>query len=188
MIKMPVDTISVVLAGLLFWTYASSTAFSESCLQLLSGQVGGGNYTYYRLSHEGDVTLILHSIRGDVDVYVSQDTLQPTYELDSHDLQSVTCGDDRVDIPASFKRPVGIGIYGHPSHEISHYQLCVNFLSVLDTPSYYYDYDSYLDDSGHSEKPSRAHVAFPYEKDEEEESLLWTILIGVLKVFVEVFM
>lgn len=181
-------TISAMLVGLLFWALEPSMVVTESCLQLITGQVGGGNYTYYHLSHEGDVTLSLHSIQGDVDVYVSQDSLHPTYEVDSHDLQSITCGDEKVDIPVNFKRPVGIGIYGHPSHEISHYQLCVNFLSVTDRPSYYYDYNSYLDDSEHSDKPSRTHVPFPYEKDDEEESLLWTILIGVLKVFVEVFM
>lgn len=179
----------LLLLGAFLWALVPATVGYESCLQLLAGMVGAGNYTYYRLSHEGDVSLILRSSEGDADVYVSQHNLQPTYELDTHDLQSVTCGDDLVEIPSSFKRPVSIGIYGHPSYDVSVYQLCVNFLTSNVVMEYEYDYNSYPGEDSFQDKPSRPPHPLPYSKDDgEEQSLIWAILIGILKVFVEVLM
>lgn len=60
---------------------------------------------------------------GDADIYVSQTNLSPTYDLDNFDLYSATCGVDVVTIPESFKRPLGLGIYGHYAHETSVYHL-----------------------------------------------------------------
>lgn len=37
----------------------------------------------------------------------------------------------------SFKRPVSIGVYGHPSHEISKYTLLVSEIMVEDDTSSY---------------------------------------------------
>lgn len=96
------------------------------CGQLLhsvSGEVSRGQFTYYILMFDGPITLNLYSHVGDADLYISQHISKPTYEPDSHCLQSVTCGIDTVHIPASFKRPIGIGVYGHTFHDISHYQL-----------------------------------------------------------------
>lgn len=96
------------------------------CNQLLhsvSGQVGRGNYTYYSLMYEGPISLHLYSHTGDTDLYVSQTNSKPTFDPDTYCLQSATCGVDSVDIPKGFKRPVGIGVYGHPSHESSSYLL-----------------------------------------------------------------
>ena len=31
---------------------------------------------------------------------------------------SATCGDERIDIKSSFKRPVNIAVYGHPFYEV----------------------------------------------------------------------
>lgn len=91
---------------------------------------------------------------GDADLYASQTTTKPTYEPDHYCLQSTTCGEDIIFIPKryfiltnlfehfthtqyifyifSFKRPVSIGVYGHPSHEISKYTLLVSELMIED--------------------------------------------------------
>ncbi|KYM98817.1 DNA repair endonuclease XPF, partial [Cyphomyrmex costatus] len=76
-------------------------------------------------------------IIGDADLYASQIISKPTYEPDHYCLQSVTCGEDTIFIPKSFKRPVSIGVYGHPSHEISKYTLLVSEVIVEDDTSSY---------------------------------------------------
>ncbi|KYM86435.1 DNA repair endonuclease XPF, partial [Atta colombica] len=76
-------------------------------------------------------------ITGDADLYASQIISKPTYEPDYYCLQSATCGEDTIFIPKSFKRPVSIGVYGHPSHEISKYTLLVSEVIVEDDTSSY---------------------------------------------------
>ena len=98
-------------------------SWAEYLLHTFSGQVGSGNYTYYKLSKEGNVRLILETTLGDSDLYISDQTLTPDFDI--YDLKSATCGEDEVYIPAQSKRPVGVGVYGHFSHEVSHYRLHV---------------------------------------------------------------
>lgn len=169
----------------------STTTTTIGCLQLLSGFVGGGNYTYYRLSHEGDIVLLLDTSLGDADIYASQDHLQPTFDLNGHDLQSVTCGLDQIHIPDAFKRPVGIGVYGHPSREMSVYQLCVNLISVPPAISNSFDSDAFYDgDSDDRSDQSSNRGGSPrmpyYDKDDHEDSVLWSLLISALKVLIEI--
>nr|CAD7406804.1 unnamed protein product [Timema cristinae] len=95
----------------------------ESLLHSVAGEVGRGNYTYYTLMYKGPITLYLYSHSGDADIYVSQTTKKPTFEPDTYCLQSSTCGLDIIKIPRSFRRPVRIGVYGHPSKELSTYLL-----------------------------------------------------------------
>ena len=101
----------------------STLVYGGQLLHSVSGEVPRGQFTYYILMFDGPITLNLYSRSGDADLYISQHISRPTYELDSHCLQSVTCGVDTVHIPASFKRPIGIGVYGHTSHDVSSYLL-----------------------------------------------------------------
>ena len=39
---------------------------------------------------------------------------EPTFDFEKHELSSITCGLDTVDLPPSLKRPVNIAVYGHP--------------------------------------------------------------------------
>nr|XP_018901659.1 PREDICTED: UPF0669 protein C6orf120 homolog [Bemisia tabaci] len=64
---------------------------------------------------------------GDADLYVSQFTEKPTFEPDTYCLQSATCDLDVIHVPKSFKRPLYIGVYGHPSREFSIYHLDIVF-------------------------------------------------------------
>ena len=79
-----------------------------------------GNYTYYSLTEHGDITIILLSLIGDADVYVSQQP-QPT-ALD-YELSSTTYGPDVVTVTADMERPCGVGVYGHIRKELSKYRL-----------------------------------------------------------------
>ena len=140
----------------------------EKLVYSIIDEVGAENITYYSLKQQGSVTLILDSLIGDVDMYVSETNAKPDYT--DYDLQSVTCGQDMVTVPEGFERPVGIGIYGHVYHPLSKYKLTV--IS---------DYDgSAIDQEGHS-------YLFPGQGNEESnQSMLWVIFVNILKVIVEI--
>ncbi|XP_071449642.1 UPF0669 protein C6orf120 homolog [Hetaerina americana] len=101
--------------------------FGDHLLHSLAGQVSGGNYSYYTLTYEGPITLSLVTNLGDADLYVSQFLSKPTFDPLTYCLHSATCGNDIVHIPKRFRRPIGIGIYGYSSHEISRFILEVIF-------------------------------------------------------------
>ncbi|KAG8504739.1 UPF0669 protein [Galemys pyrenaicus] len=142
-------------------------------LHVVQGRIGAGNYSYLRLSHEGRVVLRMRSLRGDADLYVSDSTLHPSF--DDYALQSATCGPDAVAIPGHFRRPVGIGVYGHPSHLESEFEMRV-----------YHD-RSPEPHAPHAPAPAPGPPArAPDEAAPEEESLLWTVLISILKLVLEI--
>lgn len=148
-------------------------------LHVVQGQIGAGNYSYLRLNHEGKIILRMQSLRGDADLYVSDSTPHPSF--DEYELQSVTCGQDMVSIPAHFQRPVGIGIYGHPSHHESDFEMRVYYDRTVD--QYPFGEAAYAaDPTGASQKQAYA----PEEAAQEEESVLWTILISILKLVLEI--
>lgn len=131
--------------------------------QELQGEVEGGNYSYYHLKNDYNngptirtaaVVLLLFSIEGDADLYVSRSVDRPTYEHGQHDYQSTSCGIDRLDINLNAPiirdgwfqnartgmgsktkqaHPLTVGVYGHPSHPLSRYLLKV-LLFVDDKP------------------------------------------------------
>lgn len=163
----------------------SLTMGAELTRQVFQGYIGAGNYSYFKLSMEGKVLLLLDSFHGDCDIYASQYKLHPTFEPDDHSLQSATCGADSIVIPSDFKRPVGIAIYGHPFHEMSHYELKVILQdSSPEDADYYSQYDSYPNEKSSYDKVNN----FPPlpEPKNEEESFLWTILFGILKIIIEI--
>ncbi|XP_025074735.1 UPF0669 protein v1g209471-like [Pogonomyrmex barbatus] len=117
---------TLIIAALI--TYA--LALDEELLHYVSDDVPGGSYKYYSLTYDGHIKIRLISLTGDADLYASQTISKPTYEPDHYCLQSTTCGEDIIFIPKSFKRPVSIGVYGHPSHEISKYTLLVSEILI----------------------------------------------------------
>lgn len=138
-------------------------------MRTFNGKVGGGNYTYYKLTQSGHVMLELISTEGDADLYVSDQNLTPEY--DNYEWQSTTCGADQIEIEDTMKRPIGIGIYGHPSQEMNQFVLKV-FMSQQGDEI-----------SSNNEKFGRSNKAGP---SDDEESILWSILVGVLKIVFDV--
>jgi len=114
------------------------------------------------MHRDGFVHLILISAVGDADLYVSSSTLVPDYN--NYDIGSTTCGEDEVMIAAEMTRPVGIGVFGHPSYDISDFKLVVyaddNTVADIDLP----------------------HVQKQAIDTENDESLVWSIFFGVLKI------
>ncbi|XP_062304212.1 UPF0669 protein C6orf120 homolog [Osmerus eperlanus] len=148
-------------------------------LHVVQGHIGAGNYSYLRLNHDGRIILLLRSLKGDADLYVSDKTLRPSF--DTYKLQSVTCGKDAVVVPRDFIRPVGIGIYGHPSHQESEFEMRVFYDQTA--PKDHFDKSFYTSED--RIRPQKYRQA-PDEDFEEEESIFWTILIGLLKIILEI--
>ncbi|KAM4585375.1 UPF0669 protein C6orf120 homolog [Odontesthes bonariensis] len=148
-------------------------------LHVVQGHIGAGNYSYLRLNHDGRIILHMQSLKGDADLYVSDKTLHPSF--DTYKLQSATCGHDVVVVPGDFTRPVGIGIYGHPSHLESEFEMRVFYdQTVWQDP---FHKGSYASEDEHREKKSARAAEDDFQ---EEESILWTILIGLLKIVLEI--
>lgn len=167
---------------LLLWLATSVEAVFH---ERVSGVVGGGNYSYYTLSKPGSVTILLHPVSGDPDLYVAERNVQPTFDLDNHCLQSTTCGGERLELPRHFKRPVGIGIYGHPSHTVSVYELEVRVEDSVEN-LLFFDYNYMAE----KQEPRDRAPQEPSHEDSghqlPEESLLWTVLVGLLKLLLQV--
>ncbi|XP_075994572.1 UPF0669 protein C6orf120 homolog [Genypterus blacodes] len=145
-------------------------------LHMVQGHIGAGNYSYLRLNHDGKIILHMRSLKGDADLYVSDKTLRPNF--DTYKLQSVTCGQDVVVVPGDFARPVGIGIYGHPAYKESEFEMRVFYdQTMLQNPF----------ETG-SSGDGREQQQYPRapEEDAQEESIFWTILIGLLKIVLEI--
>ena len=161
------------------WLYLGLSLLISSCraahvLHSFTGTIGAGNFSYYKLNRPGRVTLLLESLEGDADIYVSESTLTPTFDLDKYDLQSASCGEDKVEVPKLFRRPVGVGIYGHISRKESKYRLSVVLEDELAE-----EYQSY------SMPQHSFHGGNPAGKD-EEESIIWTIFISILKIIFDI--
>ncbi|XP_062869113.1 UPF0669 protein C6orf120 homolog isoform X2 [Trichomycterus rosablanca] len=148
-------------------------------LHVVQGHIGAGNYSYLRLNHDGRIILHMRSLKGDADLYVSDKTLRP--DFDTYKLQSATCGHDVVVVPGDFVRPVGIGIYGHPFYMESEFEMKV-----------FYDQTALTEDLFQRESQDEAPEQPKYRQQgteddqEEEEPIVWTILIGILKIILEI--
>ncbi|XP_068088021.1 UPF0669 protein C6orf120 homolog [Hyperolius riggenbachi] len=170
------------LYSLFFIECFSSEDISDEwiLLHVVQGQVGAGNYSYLRLNHEGRIILEMQSLRGDADIYVSDATLTPSF--DEYELQSMTCGIDIVVVPNHFSRPVGIGVYGHPSHIESEFEIKVYYDRTLqEDPFAEASYDPEQLEASHKQQRK-----LPLEASQEEESILQAILIGILKIVLEI--
>ncbi|XP_008314408.1 UPF0669 protein C6orf120 homolog [Cynoglossus semilaevis] len=141
-------------------------------LHVVQGHIGAGNYSYLRLNHDGRIILQMQSLKGDADLYVSDKTLQPSF--DTYKLQSTTCGQDVVVVPVDFVRPVGIGIYGHPSYLESEFEMRVFYDQAV--PQNLFDRGS---DTEHEKKYSSRAA------EEKDESILGQILIGIVELVLE---
>lgn len=149
---------------LLFISLLLRLASSEQVIQTFYGEIGAGNFTYFTLKKEGDVTLVLESVEGDADIYVSQDSLKP--DFDDYDLKSATCGEDVVTIPSYYKRPIGISVFGHVYAPLTKYTMKV------------------LMNYSVGEESERQYS----ESEEPEDSLLWTLLVNILKIILEILL
>jgi len=148
-------------------------SFPDYVGQTVTGMVWEGNYTYYTLKQSGPVRLVLKSVVGDADLYVSgQDMEQPTFLLEEHSLSSASCGEDSVQISEHFPRPIYIGVYGHPRHEISHFLLDVVIVE-LD------EYDPFKEEAQEDKNSDEGRESKSRHNSEEEP--FWSKDQGTMK-------
>lgn len=62
------------------------------------GVVRNESFVYLYVHHQGHITLSLKSTFGDADLYISDSNLLPTYNVESYDFQSATCGTDVINL------------------------------------------------------------------------------------------
>ncbi|XP_037704558.1 UPF0669 protein C6orf120 homolog [Choloepus didactylus] len=148
-------------------------------LHVVQDQIGAGNYSYLRLNYEGKIILNMQSLRGDADLYVSDSTLHPSFG--EYELQSVTCGQDIVFILAPSKVPMGIGIYGHPSHHESEFEMKVYYDRTI--KQYPFGENAFSSDDTDS---SQSMLMLQEDTSKEDKCILWIILISVLKSVLEI--
>ncbi|XP_038633496.1 UPF0669 protein C6orf120 homolog [Scyliorhinus canicula] len=144
-------------------------------LYVYQGQIVPGNYSYMYLDDSGRLVLRMDSPRGDADLYISDSTQKPSF--DDYELQSATCGRDWVAVPARFRRPVAVAVYGHPSHLETEFEMRVYLdQEVTEDP---FDELSYQTDEATGDRT-------PGDTVQEEKSVMWTIMIGILKLVLEI--
>lgn len=180
----------------------------QELLQSVKGTIGAENYTYYRLSRTGRLRIELVSLSGDADLYVSDNYANPTF--DQYTAQSITCGLDLIEVPAYYDRPIGIGIYGYPGNDISEYVISIYLLPKSEELGYdqlkhmFHDYEAadYMFRNYESSdymyrnlksgvNPTGKESSSQADLDEDDESvgsMLWQILVTLLKVVFEVIL
>lgn len=182
---MRVPSISMKMQQVLFTlllAVQASFAYEEDDLihvQTFDGKVGSDNFTYYSLKLAGCVIIRLESLVGDADIYGSSSTMQPTWEL--YDFKSVTCGVDEIMIEPKLTRPIGIGVYGYITEETNHFRLSVYIDSNYAEP---YPETEQKDGKWTVEPDSKNPMTS--NEETEEESILWTIFVGFLKILFDV--
>jgi len=154
--------------------------FEEEVIASIDGIVGAGNYSRYTFSEKENSQLVLTTIAGDADLYVSDVHSEPTFDFENHELSSITCGVDMVDLPTSLKRPVNIAVYGHPRYEASRFRLEVIYMGEVFDPFVIPDDAPKAKETrkaGERDR-ERGHHA---EREEEAEGSLTMTIFSVLK-------
>ncbi|XP_045781533.1 UPF0669 protein C6orf120 homolog [Maniola jurtina] len=148
-------------------------------LDTVVGAVGAGNFSYWQLGHTGPLLIELTSLTGDADLYVS-DSVRPSYEIDRNNFSSATCGNDLVNIPPDFPRPIGIGVFGAWSHSVSEYSIQV-FLDGAKLQSLATEFQNANPDK--SDNNQRKDKSVPKKVDEEKPRFFLRLLNILEMVF-----
>jgi hypothetical protein len=190
---------------------------------IVEGELDAGNYSYYTMHEHGHYKLVLQSLRGDADLYVSDKNKRADFY--NYDSQSTTYGLDEIEITAGMSRPIAISVYAHPFYSTSIYILS-KYLITSNDKNYeihnaesnenfrdFYanmmlrDDDTAYASSEHRQQQYRSHsyhqsssqnkffadneeeIETASQNDDaeyENESILWTILIHLLKLIAEI--
>ncbi|MFH4982325.1 hypothetical protein AB6A40_009034 [Gnathostoma spinigerum] len=102
-------------------------------LHLVCGDVLPSNWSYFEIKWPGRIRVVLQSLSGDADLYLSYRLKKPGVGVSEHDMVSASCGLDVVDISQYGKRPVHVGVYGHPSKPKTSYKLLLMMIPKHDS-------------------------------------------------------
>ena len=167
---------SLLMASL--WNFIKCIELAEKHSKVVEAE----QYKYFKVYSEGPFKIELESLTGDADLYVSDESTQPTYE--NYVLKSATCGIDTIHVPSSFRRPIHVGVYGYFVFERSEFTIQV--LPEEEPFDWFSDYNQEVEvDENFNRKPGPSRPPPPPKMD-EEESILWTIFIGILKIIFDI--
>ncbi|KAJ2949716.1 hypothetical protein O0L34_g15648 [Tuta absoluta] len=179
----------LVLLGIISTSFLTSflSGFSQGLpdkviLDIVVGVVGAGNFSYWQLGHMGPLIIELTSQTGDADLYIA-DHIRPGYEVDMNNFSSATCGEDIVNIPGDFSRPLGIAVFGHWSHEQSEYAIKIYQNTAAQKEEKIFDKKNELSDG--NTRHGRDYV-LP-RKHEEELKPRFLKLLSLLDMIFEMF-
>lgn len=163
---------------------------SYQVVQEVSGSVGAGEYSLYKVELTSPLALVLVSDRGDGDLYVSLSEEPPTFEL--YDYASQTCGADVVvlSVMDETARIAKAGVYGHIRYNTTEYRL---YLIKCEGDSEFTDVHKIANDPVLMNIIKRLQLS---GKGSDESSHFWTslgdwilwLLINILEFGMEVFL
>ena len=163
------------------------------CSYIVQDSLYAENFTYYKVNTGGQFILELVSLSGDADLYVSCSNLNPTFV--DYDMKSESCGTDSVTVSSKLQRPIGVGVYAHPSHMTSSYRLQVissgdsGFVSS-DYEALFNKYHHYVHDSERGQKTdlySDDEDNLSGQDDIDDESVWWDLFVSILKLILNKF-
>jgi len=108
-----------ILVILIVYAACCKAQTHEDLINTVADSVNANEQKHYKLSEPGDFRIVLKTIKGDTDLYASEDG----YDEADFQMQSITYGDDEIFISKSMQRPITIVIYAHPYYPHSSYIL-----------------------------------------------------------------
>ena len=162
-------------------------------VRTFTGTVAAEHYSYYRITFEGRVIIRMHTLHGDADLYVSTESLRPTWM--NYTMKSYTCGEDEVILESSDKRPVGVGVYGHVLFPESEIELSVYIdrsadVDEEDLQQNHWKVYREVDAAVHhqpgagSSSPTSSYEGKTSEDEDYFESVGWNMLFDFLHVII----
>ena len=89
---------------------------SKNLVYSTTEKVGLSDFRYKKLNNEGSFCLVLKTLRGDADLYISSSTNVPDYT--NYEYKSASYGDEIIKVNHSMKRPIYLGVFGHPGKNV----------------------------------------------------------------------
>lgn len=142
-------------------------------VKTIQDRVYATNVTYYTIKIKTEFTIVLDSLRGDADLYVSENDRQPHYQNLDYNMSSNTCGRELIVIPETLIRPVVAGVFGHEQYPVSEYRMTVLMGEV------------HADDAA---KVVSQDASDGQSNSDEKQSLVWDVFSFLFKLVVEVLL
>ncbi|CAF0863897.1 unnamed protein product [Adineta ricciae] len=161
---------------------ANIYAPNRTYISMHDDRIHPSNFTYFTFKNRGTYRFILISLRGDADLYISTSHKHVSY--DNYDFSSCTCGIDEILIDPYVKRPIYIGIYGYSQYQVSHYRLLVELVDATIPLDDLHDDPTTADQDTTQKNQKTSRVTS--ESRDDEQHLLWNILVWILNVLFEV--
>lgn len=150
------------------------------------------DFTRLKFENHGTYRLILLSLQGDADLYIS--TKNELVSYDNYELSSCTCGIDEVVIQSYMKRPIHIAIYGSSQYRNIRYRLLIEKIEPEFQTSYLFFNEGEDKQTVNDELQQKPGKTLTYgsntvhEKSEESNTgySLWSLFVAFLELVIEI--